>query len=120
MPNVMLWNDAGKRFLDVTKVTRTGHVQKGHGVAFADWDGDEDLYHRLGGFYRVDKAMDVLFLNPGHGLHNVTLSFAGTESNHHGIGARITVEIDTPSGPRKLHRAQCSVSSFGGSPISRM
>ena len=33
MPNIMLKNDAGKRFLDVTEATGTGHLQKGHGVA---------------------------------------------------------------------------------------
>ena len=31
------------RFEDVTASTGTGHLQKGHGVSFADWDGDGDL-----------------------------------------------------------------------------
>ena len=42
MPNFMLKNDAGRRFPDVTEATGTGHLQKGHGVAFADFDNDGD------------------------------------------------------------------------------
>ena len=33
MPNVMLRNDNGKRFQDVTTSGGFGHLQKGHGVA---------------------------------------------------------------------------------------
>lgn len=38
MPNVLLRNENGRHFEDVTAATGTGHLQKGHGVAFADWD----------------------------------------------------------------------------------
>ena len=38
IPNILLRNDAGRRFDDVTEATGTGHLQKGHGVAFADLD----------------------------------------------------------------------------------
>ena len=37
-PNVLLKNVDGERFEDVTTSSGTGHLQKGHGVAFADWD----------------------------------------------------------------------------------
>ena len=43
VPNLMLKNVDGRRFVDVTDATGTGHLQKGHGVSFADWDGDGDL-----------------------------------------------------------------------------
>ena len=43
VPNVMLKNVEGRRFEDVTDSSRTGHLQKGHGVSFADWDCDGDL-----------------------------------------------------------------------------
>ena len=32
MPNIMLKNDGGRRFLDVTEATGTGHLQKGHAL----------------------------------------------------------------------------------------
>ncbi len=40
----------GRRFEDITAATGTGHLQKGHGVAFADWDrdGDADIFEAGG------------------------------------------------------------------------
>ncbi|MHC5024861.1 MAG: CRTAC1 family protein [Planctomycetota bacterium] len=118
MPNVMLRNDEGRRFLDVTRSGGFGHLQKGHGVAFADLDndGDQDIYHQLGGFFPGDRFHNALFLNPGHGNHFLYLRLAGTTSNRAAAGARIRVEIETPTGPRQIHRAVGAVSSFGGSP----
>ncbi len=48
VPNVMLKNVEGKRFEDVTTSTGTGHLQKGHGISFADYDrdGDVDVFSR--------------------------------------------------------------------------
>jgi len=119
MPNIMLRNDGGRRFQDVTKSGGLGHLQKGHGVAFADidHDGDQDIYNQLGGFYPGDVFPNSLYLNPGHGNHFLTIKLIGVTSNRNGVGARITVRVSTPSGPRTLHRAVGSVSSFGGSPI---
>ena len=67
MPNVLLRNDGGRRFEDVTAATGTGHLQKGHGVAFADWDrdGDADIFLEAGGAAPGDRAHNVLFQNPG-------------------------------------------------------
>ena len=117
-PNAMLRNDGGVRFQDVTASGGFGHLQKGHGVAFADIDndGDQDLYHQLGGFYPGDAYHNALFLNPGHGHHFVVIELAGRQTNRSGYGARIRVTTRTGSGLVTFHRAVGSVSSFGGSP----
>ena len=119
MPNVMLRNDAGERYQDVSKSGGFGHLQKGHGIAFADLDndGDQDIYHQLGGFYAGDAFHNALFHNPGHDNRFLTIRLVGTSTNRMAIGARIKVVIDTPDGQRTIHRAVGSVSSFGGSPF---
>jgi hypothetical protein len=117
IPNVLLRNDGGRRFVDRTTASGLGHLQKGHGIAFADLDhdGDQDLFHQLGGFYPGDRYYTALYVNPGTGARFVVLELSGTTSNRMAIGARIEVEIATPGGPRILHRAVGAVSSFGGS-----
>jgi hypothetical protein len=117
MPNVVLWNQRGERFLDVTSASGMGHLQKGHGVAFADLDhdGDQDLFHQLGGFFLVDRFHSALFENPGFGNHWLSLELVGTRTNRSGVGARVRLELETPDGTRELHRAAGAVSSFGGS-----
>jgi len=121
VPNVMLRNVAGKRFDDVTISGGFGHLQKGHGIGFADLDhdGDQDIYHQLGGFYPDDRFGNALFVNPGGGGKQLIVELRGVESNRLGVGARIEIGLVTPRGPRRIHRAVGSVSSFGGSPTSR-
>ena len=119
-PNLLLQNDGGKRFVDVTIEANLGHLQKGHGVAFADLDqdGDQDLFHQLGGFYLGDRYANALFENPGtKGQHFLTLELTATKSPPNGFGARVEVVVQTPSGQRSIHRAPGCVSSFGGSPF---
>ena len=120
MPNVMLRNAGGTRFQDVTTSGGFGHLQKGHGVAFGDLDddGDQDVYHQLGGFYLGDRFHNALFENPGHGHRFLHLSLVGERSNRTGVGARVAVRVvDADGGRREIHRAVGSVSSFGGSPL---
>ena len=116
MPNVMLRNDRGVRFRDVTVASGFGHLQKGHGVAFADFDhdGDQDIYNQLGGFYLGDAYHNALFVNPGGSHHYVVIELVGTQSNRQGVGARIAVEVQGGT-HNVFHRAVGSVSSFGGS-----
>ena len=125
MPNVMLRNTAGHGFEDVTISTGLGHLQKGHGVAFADIDGDGDqyIYHQLGGFYPGDAFHNALFENRSSkdsssaSLNRfLTLKLVGTRCNRQALGARIRVVVDTADGEREIHRAAGFVSSFGGSP----
>ncbi len=68
IPNVLLKNVDGRKFEDVTESSRTGHLQKGHGISFADWDndGDLDIFSVLGGGFPGDRGYSALFENPGN------------------------------------------------------
>jgi hypothetical protein len=118
VPNVMLRNDGGTRFVDVTTAGGFGHLQKGHGVAFADLDddGDQDVYNQLGGFYPGDGYSNALFRNPGNGHHFLYVQLEGTSSNRSGYGARVKILVEDQGQQRQIHRSVGSVSSFGGAP----
>jgi hypothetical protein len=117
MPNIMLKNDAGKRFVDVTDATGTGHLQKGHGIAFVDLDndGDEDVVLNVGGAVPGDNYDDALFANPGGSGNNwISVKLVGVKSNRAAIGARITVTLGRAGGASPLRmREVTSGGSFG-------
>ncbi|MCC7018139.1 MAG: CRTAC1 family protein [Ardenticatenales bacterium] len=120
LPNRMFRNAGDGTFQDVTTSGGFGHLQKGHGVSFADIDndGDQDVYEDLGGAYDGDWYPNVLFENPGHPAnHWVTLRLKGTGLNPSAIGARIKVQIATAGGPRTLHRVVGSGGSFGANSL---
>jgi hypothetical protein len=120
VPNLLLRNDGGRRFEDVTAATGTGHLQKGHGVAFADWDrdGDADIFLQAGGAVPGDRAHNVLFQNPGYGHHRLTVKLVGTRTNRAALGARIRVDLPGPGGGVvSRHRTITAGSSFGGNPL---
>jgi hypothetical protein len=119
IPNRMFRNANGKFFQDVTTATGTGHIQKGHGVAFADFDddGDQDVYIVLGGAYSGDFARNALFLNPGSSNRWLKLQLVGIKANRPAIGARIKVTVQTPAGTREIHRVVSSGGSFGSNPL---
>jgi hypothetical protein len=122
MPNVMFRNRAGRAFVDVTTATGTGHLQKGHGVAFADLDGDgdQDIFANIGGFVAGDTYHKVLFENPGHGNDWIRVRLAGVRSNRAGLGARIRIEVRGSDGKtRWVHRTVTSGGSFGASPLAQ-
>jgi hypothetical protein len=121
MPNLMFRNDGGRRFEDVTAATGTGHLQKGHGVAFADWDrdGDLDIFLESGGATPGDRAHNVLFQNPGYGNHWLTVKLVGTRTNRAALGARIRVDLPGRDGEVvSRHRVVTAGSSFGGNPLA--
>ena len=120
LPNVLMHNVGGRRFEDVTIASGTGHLQKGHGVSFADWDGDGDLdlFLESGGAVPGDKAHNVLFENPGHGHRWLGLRLAGKRSNRAAIGARVRVSSSGPDGRRLVHRMIGGGSSFGNNPMA--
>ncbi len=120
MPNVMLKNVEGRRFEDITESSRTGHLQKGHGVSFADWDcdGDLDVFVELGGAAPGDRAANALFQNPGHRRHWLKVKLIGTRTNRSALGARIRVDLTAPGGDsRSIHRVIGNNGSFGGNSL---
>lgn len=118
-PNVMFLNQGGKRFVNVTMSGGFGHLQKGHGVSFADIDndGDQDVYEQLGGAYPSDKFNDALFENPGFGNHWLTIKLEGRQSNRCAIGARIHARIVENGKERSVYRHVNSGGSFGCNPL---
>ncbi len=121
VPNVMLKNVEGRRFEDVTTSTGTGHLQKGHGISFADYDrdGDVDVFLSSGGATPGDLAHNILFQNPGHGNHWINVKLVGTRSNRSAIGAQIRVDLPTVSGGlTSRYRVIGSGSSFGGNSLA--
>jgi hypothetical protein len=119
IPNRMFRNAEGRFFQDVTTATGTGHIQKGHAVAFADLndDGCQDIYCSMGGAYAGDFARNALFLNPGSTNHWLKLKLVGTKANRPGVGARIKVTLKTPAGVREIHRVVGSGGCFGSNPF---
>jgi hypothetical protein len=119
MPNLMFRNRGGTRFDDVTTAGGFGHLQKGHGVTFADFDhdGDQDVFIEMGGAYAGDAFWNALFQNPGFGNHSITLKLVGQESNRCAIGARIKIEIEEQGTSRSIYRWVSSGGSFGGNPL---
>ena len=119
MPNLVYRNAAGRAFRDVTMASGLGHLQKGHGIAFADLDhdGDQDIMAEMGGAYPGDAFRNALFLNPGFGNHWLTLRVVGTESNKSAIGARIHVVIRENGVQRSIYKHVGSGGSFGANPL---
>jgi hypothetical protein len=119
IPNVMLKNDRGGRFVDVTLATGTGHLQKGHGVSFGDWnnDGYADLFVRAGGATRGDQANAVLFQNPGGTNHWIYVKLIGKKTNRAAIGAAVRITLEDEPGypsPNIRYRVVSAGSSWGG------
>ena len=120
VPNVLFHNREGERFEDVTVASGTGHLQKGHGVSFADYDGDGDLdlFVELGGAVPGDRSHNALFRNPLTGRHWLKLKLAGTKTNRAALGARIRVTVKNAQGLRRsIYRTVGNNSSFGGNSL---
>ena len=119
MPNLLFRNERGTRFADVTTAAGLGHLQKGHGVAFADFDhdGDQDLFVEIGGAYAGDVFGNALFENPGFGNHWIAVQLVGADSNRSAIGARIRAVIREDSATRSVYKWVNSGGSFGANPL---
>lgn len=123
IPNRLFLNRGGDGFADVTTEGGFGHVQKGHGIAFADLDrdGDLDIYTSIGGAYSGDAYWNALYENPGFEEQQwLSVELIGVDSNRSGIGARLELRLRESSGKlSKLFRTVGSGGSFGASPLSQ-
>ncbi|MEP2023914.1 MAG: CRTAC1 family protein [Reichenbachiella sp.] len=120
VPNRAFLNVGGNKFADVTTAGEFGQIQKGHGVAFGDVDndGDQDIYHQVGGAAESDVFQNMLFQNPGFQNNWLTLKLEGTTSNRSAIGAKIEVQIILPSGEqRKVYHYVGTGGSFGANAL---
>lgn len=120
VPNLMFKNDSGRKFLDITTSSRTGHLQKGHGVSFADWDcdGNLDLFVVAGGAVPGDRSYNLLFQNPDHGRHWLKVKLVGKTTNRSALGARIKAVVTSADGTtRSIYRTVGNNSSFGGNSL---
>jgi hypothetical protein len=120
IPNKLFKNIEGKRFEDVTISSRTGNLQKGHGVAFADFrnTGIQDIFIKMGGAYRGDSYTSSLYVNPGQNNNNwISLKLEGVKANRAGIGSHIKVTFTENGVKRSVYKDVNSGGSFGSSPI---
>ena len=120
IPNRMFRNNHAEGFQEVTTSGGFGHLQKGHGIGFADLDhdGDQDVYANMGGAVTGDFYRNALFENPGHKNTWIKLNLHGVQSNRKGVGSRIHIVVeDSPGSHRSIHRVLRSGGSFGSSPL---
>jgi hypothetical protein len=120
IPNLMFLNEGGRRFRDVTFDGGFGHLQKGHGIGFADLSGDghQDIYANMGGAIEGDTSPNALFLNPGSENSWVTLRLEGRSANRSAIGARIRVRVTDGGGEtRFINKTVSTGGSFGSNSL---
>lgn len=123
VPNRMFRNRGDGRFEEITFSGGFGHIQKGHGVAFADFRnrGHVDIYLNVGGAVEGDRFRNVLFANPGFDHRWIGLQLVGRRSNRAAIGARIRVRVAKADGEeRDIFRTVTTGGSFGAGPLRQI
>jgi len=120
VPNKMFRNDGGKKFIDITTSSRTGNLQKGHGIAFADLrnTGNQDIFAEMGGAYIGDSYTSSLYLNPRNNNNNwISLKLDGVKANKAAIGSHIKLTFTENGVKRSVYKDVNSGGSFGSSPL---
>jgi hypothetical protein len=123
VPNVLLRNREGKKFVDITTSSGTGELHKGHAVSFADLanHGNLDIVTSVGGATVGDSHALRVFENPGNGNDWIALKLVGVKTNRSAIGARIKVTVENKgiAGTRDIYCTVGSGGSFGASPLEQ-
>ena len=122
IPKMLLRNDQGKSFVDITASSGTGDLHKGHGVAFADLgnSGSEDLLVSIGGATPGDAHAFRVFENPGNKNDWLSVRLVGVKTNRSAIGARIKVMVENEGhAAHSIFRTVGSGGSFGASPLQQ-
>jgi hypothetical protein len=122
VPNKMFKNMGGKKFADVTASSRTGNLQKGHGIAFADLrnTGIQDIYAEMGGAFKGDSYTSSLYVNPGQNNNNwISLKLEGVKANRAAIGSHIKISFTENGIKRNVFKDVNSGGSFGSSPLQQ-
>jgi tetratricopeptide (TPR) repeat protein len=122
VPKMLLRNNEGKSFVDITASSGTGELHKGHGVAFADLgnNGGEDILVSIGGATPGDAHAFRVFQNPENDNDWLTVKLVGVKTNRSAIGTRIHLTVENEDKPlRSIHRTVGSGGSFGASPLQQ-
>jgi hypothetical protein len=120
VPNKLFRNVDGKHFEDATTASRTGNLQKGHGVAFADFtnSGVQDIFNEIGGAFPGDSYTSSLYKNPGQNNNNwIGLKLEGVQDNKAAIGSHIKVTFTENGVKRSVFKDVNSGGSFGSNPL---
>ena len=120
--HVLLKNDGGKKFSDITQSSGTGDVHKGHGITFADLfnNGHEDIIANFGGAVEGDRHNVRLFHNPGNDNDWINVKLVGVKTNRAAFGARVTVTVQNDGGEKRtIVRTVGYGSSFGNNPLEQ-
>lgn len=122
IPNIMLKNENGIFFTDVTASGGFGSLQKGHGIAFGDIDNDndQDIFMNIGGFVNDDKYYSSLYLNPGSKNNQISIELIGKGKggcNKSAIGSKLKLTIETSDGTRNIFTTVGTGGSYGASSL---
>lgn len=119
VPNRVFHNQKGQRFEDIS-MNGFGQIQKGHGLAFGDFDndGDQDVYVVVGGAFEGDISNNLLYENPGNNNHWLTLFLEGATCNRDAMGAKIKVTtVEKNGAKRQIWVTVGTGGSFGSSSL---
>jgi hypothetical protein len=122
LPKVLLRNNEGKAFVDISSSAGIGDLHKGHGTAFADLNnsGHEDILTSMGGATPGDAHAFRVFKNPGNDSDWINIKLVGVKTNRAALGARIKITVqDKGQATRSIYRTVSSGGSFGASPLAQ-